>query len=40
MCHKTWFRFSERKPNAILEIHDAFQDRLTFPNQHMIVWVG
>ena len=28
------------KLNAKLEIYEAFQDRLTFLNQHMIVWVG
>ena len=26
------------KPNAILEIYEAFQDRLTFLNRHMISW--
>ena len=30
--------WAQREPNAILEIYKAFQDRLTFLNQHMIVW--
>ena len=38
-CRKTRFRFlsPERKPNAKLETYKVFQNRLTFPNQHMIV---
>ena len=30
--------WAQRKPNAMLEIYKAFQDRLTFLNRHMIVW--
>ena len=29
---------ARRKPNAILEIYKAFQDRLTFVYRNMIVW--
>ena len=32
--------WAQRKPNARLEIYKAFQDRLTFLNRHMIVWIG
>ena len=31
---------AQSKPNASLEIYKAFQDRLTFLNLHMIVWIG
>ena len=31
---------AQRKPNASLEIYKAFQDRLTFLNLHIIVWIG
>ena len=31
---------AQRKPNASLEIYKAFQDRLTFLNLHMIIWIG
>ena len=35
---KHGFVFSaQRKPKAKLEIYEAFQDRLTFLNRHMIV---
>ena len=30
--------WAQRKPNAVLEIYKAFEDRLTFLNRHMIVW--
>ena len=30
----------QRKPNARLEIYKAFQDRLTFLIDDMIVWIG
>ena len=29
--------WAQRKPNAILEIYKAFQDRFTFLNRHMII---
>ena len=32
--------WAQRKPNAILEIYKAFQDRLTFLTGHMIVWLS
>ena len=32
--------WAQRKPNAKLEIYKVFQDRLTFLNRHMIVWIG
>ena len=32
--------WAHRKPNAILEIYEAFQDRLTFLNRHIIVYVS
>ena len=32
--------WANRKPNAILEIYKAFQDRLTSLNRHTIVWFG
>ena len=30
----------QREPNAILEIYKALQDRLTFLNRHMIVYIS
>ena len=30
--------WTQREPNAILEIYNVFLDRLTFLNRHMIVW--
>ena len=32
--------WAQGKSNARLEICKAFQDRLTFLNRHMIVWIG
>ena len=41
-CHKTWFRLLSPAwtKRYILEIYKAFQDRLTFFNRHMIVWLS
>ena len=38
-----WFTLcseNETKPNTRLEMYKAFQDRLTFLNGHLIVWIG
>ena len=40
-CHKSRFvLWAQHKPSAGLKIYKTFQDRLTFPNRHTMVWIS
>ena len=40
MSQKPHFPTTQRKPSAGFKMYKAFQDRLSFLNRHMVVWIG